>query len=176
MPIFPRTCRPRYLNQLHQVLERYMYVHAAEKISSSITTFSRFLPLLSSSSLIPRPCAFDACSMKFAQNFVLQATNAQGLGTRLLLLPSSLPPFSSFLSFILSLLISCLPLSLQVVLATNIAETSLTIDGIIYVIDPGFCKQKSYNPRTGMESLVVVPCSKVSRSVCLFHCMCNDLY
>jgi hypothetical protein len=49
-----------------------------------------------------------------------------------------------------------------VVLATNIAETSLTIDGIIYVIDPGFCKQKSYNPRSGMESLVVVPCSKVS--------------
>lgn len=53
----------------------------------------------------------------------------------------------------------------QVVLATNIAETSLTIDGIIYVIDPGFCKQKSYNPRTGMESLVVVPCSKVRLNV-----------
>ena len=34
----------------------------------------------------------------------------------------------------------------QVVLATNIAETSLTIDGIIYVIDPGFCKMKNYNP------------------------------
>ena len=49
----------------------------------------------------------------------------------------------------------------QVVLATNIAETSLTIDGIIYVIDPGFCKMNSYNPRTGMESLVVVPCSRV---------------
>ena len=29
------------------------------------------------------------------------------------------------------------------------------------MIDPGFCKQKSYNPRTGMESLVVVLCSKV---------------
>ena len=40
----------------------------------------------------------------------------------------------------------------QVVVATNIAETSLTIEGIIYVLDPGFCKQKSYNPRTGMES------------------------
>jgi pre-mRNA-splicing factor ATP-dependent RNA helicase DHX16 len=49
-----------------------------------------------------------------------------------------------------------------VVVATNIAETSLTIEGIIYVLDPGFCKQKSYNPRTGMESLTVTPCSKVS--------------
>uniref|UniRef100_A0A8B9HGJ5 RNA helicase n=1 Tax=Astyanax mexicanus TaxID=7994 RepID=A0A8B9HGJ5_ASTMX len=50
----------------------------------------------------------------------------------------------------------------QVVVATNIAETSLTIDGIIYVIDPGFCKQKSYNARTGMESLIVTPCSRAS--------------
>ena len=64
------------------------------------------------------------------------------------------------LYFIPSLHFLYLP-ALKVVLATNIAETSLTIDGIIFVIDPGFCKQKSYNPRTGMESLVVVPCSKV---------------
>ncbi|MBV99006.1 putative pre-mRNA-splicing factor ATP-dependent RNA helicase DHX16, partial [Eschrichtius robustus] len=52
----------------------------------------------------------------------------------------------------------------KVVVATNIAETSLTIEGIIYVLDPGFCKQKSYNPRTGMESLTVTPCSKASAS------------
>ena len=48
----------------------------------------------------------------------------------------------------------------KVVLATNIAETSLTIDGIVYVIDTGFVKQTSYNPRTGMDSLIVTPCSK----------------
>jgi len=50
----------------------------------------------------------------------------------------------------------------KVVLATNIAETSLTIDGIKYVIDPGFAKQNSYNPRSGMESLVITPISKAS--------------
>ncbi|XP_066426690.1 pre-mRNA-splicing factor ATP-dependent RNA helicase DHX16 isoform X2 [Molothrus aeneus] len=50
----------------------------------------------------------------------------------------------------------------KVVVATNIAETSVTIDGIVYVLDPGFCKQKSYSARTGMESLVVTPCSKAS--------------
>ncbi|KAI7754434.1 hypothetical protein M8C21_019224, partial [Ambrosia artemisiifolia] len=50
----------------------------------------------------------------------------------------------------------------KVVLATNIAETSLTIDGIKYVIDPGYVKMKSYNPRTGMESLQVKPISKAS--------------
>ena len=45
----------------------------------------------------------------------------------------------------------------KVVLATNIAETSITIDGVVFVIDPGFVKQNSYNPRTGMSSLMVVP-------------------
>jgi pre-mRNA-splicing factor ATP-dependent RNA helicase DHX16 len=54
------------------------------------------------------------------------------------------------------------PNARKVVLATNIAETSLTIDGIVYVIDPGFVKENVYNPRTGMESLVVTPCSRAS--------------
>ena len=50
-------------------------------------------------------------------------------------------------------------------LATNIAETSITIDGVVFVIDPGFVKQNSYNPRTGMSSLVVVPVRPVLLSL-----------
>ncbi|KAH9927562.1 P-loop containing nucleoside triphosphate hydrolase protein [Fomitopsis serialis] len=50
----------------------------------------------------------------------------------------------------------------KVVVSTNIAETSLTIDGIVYVVDPGFSKQKVYNPRIRVDSLLVSPISKAS--------------
>nr|XP_043627038.1 pre-mRNA-splicing factor ATP-dependent RNA helicase DEAH10 isoform X2 [Erigeron canadensis] len=48
----------------------------------------------------------------------------------------------------------------KVVLATNIAETSVTIPGIKYVIDPGLVKVRSYSPDSGIESLIVVKTSK----------------
>ncbi|CAA6665768.1 unnamed protein product [Spirodela intermedia] len=50
----------------------------------------------------------------------------------------------------------------KVVVATNIAEASLTIDGIFYVIDPGFAKQNVYNPKRGLDSLVITPISQAS--------------
>ncbi|KAM1172507.1 hypothetical protein ACFXTH_022726 [Malus domestica] len=50
----------------------------------------------------------------------------------------------------------------KVVVATNIAEASLTIDGIYYVIDPGFAKQNVFNPKLGIDLLVVTPISQAS--------------
>ncbi|SOV15067.1 pre-mRNA-splicing factor ATP-dependent RNA helicase PRP22, putative [Plasmodium gaboni] len=48
------------------------------------------------------------------------------------------------------------------ILATNIAEASLTIDGIFFVIDPGFCKIKKYDSKRDMDSLIVAPISKAN--------------
>ncbi|XP_034251068.1 pre-mRNA-splicing factor ATP-dependent RNA helicase PRP16 [Thrips palmi] len=48
------------------------------------------------------------------------------------------------------------------VVATNIAETSLTVDGIIFVVDAGYCKLKVYNPRIGMDALQIYPISQAN--------------
>ncbi|XP_071958748.1 pre-mRNA-splicing factor ATP-dependent RNA helicase PRP16-like isoform X2 [Antedon mediterranea] len=48
------------------------------------------------------------------------------------------------------------------IVATNIAETSLTVDGIMFVVDSGFCKLKVYNPRIGMDALQIYPISQAN--------------
>jgi pre-mRNA-splicing factor ATP-dependent RNA helicase DHX38/PRP16 len=50
----------------------------------------------------------------------------------------------------------------KVVVSTNIAETSLTVDGIIYVVDTGYCKMKVYNPKIGMDALQITPVSQAN--------------
>lgn len=50
----------------------------------------------------------------------------------------------------------------KVIVSTNIAEASLTIDGIVYVIDSGFVKLRAYNAATGIDTLTAVPVSQAS--------------
>ena len=67
----------------------------------------------------------------------------------------------------------------RVVLATNVAETSLTVPGIKYVVDPGTARINRYSPRTGVQRLHVEPvsqasadqrkgrCGRVSEGICI---------
>ncbi|KAI8391721.1 P-loop containing nucleoside triphosphate hydrolase protein, partial [Radiomyces spectabilis] len=54
------------------------------------------------------------------------------------------------------------PHTRKVILATNIAETSITIPGIKYVVDCGLAKMRGFNPKIGVESLLLHPISKSS--------------
>ena len=48
----------------------------------------------------------------------------------------------------------------KVIVATDIASTSLTVDGVVYVVDAGFVKQTMYDPKTGLDALKIVPISR----------------
>jgi len=50
----------------------------------------------------------------------------------------------------------------KIVVATNIAESSITIDGIVYVVDSGYVKERVFDPATAMESLIIRKISKSS--------------
>ncbi|CAE6437126.1 unnamed protein product [Rhizoctonia solani] len=100
----------------------------------------------------------DACRKIKIEAEGLSSGGKDGPGPLLVVpLYSSLPPAQQQRIFD-----SAPPGGRKVVVSTNIAETSLTIDGIVYVVDPGFSKQKVYNPRIRVESLLVSPISKAS--------------
>ncbi|KAK9480111.1 P-loop containing nucleoside triphosphate hydrolase protein [Lipomyces japonicus] len=54
------------------------------------------------------------------------------------------------------------PNTRKVIIATNIAEASVTVDGVIYVIDCGYVKVRTFDPATKIDSLIVTPISKAS--------------
>ena len=55
----------------------------------------------------------------------------------------------------------------KVILSTNIAETSVTIPGVSYVVDTGMVKARGYNPHIGLDLLCVQPVSKAQVSMLL---------
>ncbi|MBY0378997.1 MAG: ATP-dependent RNA helicase HrpA [Burkholderiales bacterium] len=71
---------------------------------------------------------------------------------------------------------------LKIIITTNVAETSVTIPGIKYVIDSGLARIKRYNSRTKVEQLLVENISKASckqragRAGRLSHGMCVRLF
>ena len=50
------------------------------------------------------------------------------------------------------------------ILATNIAETSITVPGVRFVVDSGFVKTRTYSAAKGADSLRVVPVSQAQAS------------
>lgn len=82
---------------------------------------------------------------------------SSGTGPGIMIAPlyASLPPEQQMAAFAPAQP----PGARKVVLATNIAETSVTLPGVRYVIDTGLAKQRSFNPKTGVDTLAVTPIS-----------------
>ncbi|CCW67056.1 unnamed protein product [Phytomonas sp. Hart1] len=104
---------------------------------------------------LPGQDAIESCAEILRQ----QVVESQGTIRTLLILPiySAMPPKEQARIYT-----PTPPGARKVVIATNIAETSITIDGIVYVVDCGLCKQDYYNVRAMVEELRVVPTSQAS--------------
>jgi ATP-dependent RNA helicase DHX8/PRP22 len=99
----------------------------------------------------------DVCLQLLQRERKVKAKNGEEMRMKILPLYSSLP------NNVQRKIFKSVPHNVRkVVVATNIAETSITVEGIKYVIDCGFTKQKAYDPTRNIESLMVVPISQVS--------------
>ncbi|VAH94346.1 unnamed protein product [Triticum turgidum subsp. durum] len=70
-------------------------------------------------------------------------------------------PTPNYKNFMVRVFSPAPPNCRRFIVATNVAETSLTVDGVVFVVDCGYVKQRQYNPSTGMYSLDVVEISRV---------------
>ncbi len=48
----------------------------------------------------------------------------------------------------------------RIIVSTNIAESSITIEGVVYIVDSMYHKTKIYDYKKGYECLVITPISK----------------
>ncbi len=71
-----------------------------------------------------------------------------------------IPLYSGVESIDQSVLLGNIPGKRKIIVATNIAETSLTVEGVKYIVDTGYVKQSHFHPKAGIESLDVVAHSK----------------
>ncbi|QOU18208.1 hypothetical protein BRETT_005270 [Brettanomyces bruxellensis] len=98
----------------------------------------------------------EACCEAIVQKMAVLRNADRGIGELLVL-----PVYSAMPSEMQSRIFEPTPRGKRkVVVATNIAETSITIDGILYVVDPGFVKVNAYDSRLGMDRLAVEPVSR----------------
>jgi len=88
----------------------------------------------------------------------MRSSHPQMMGAYVLPLYASLPARDQAKVFIPA----PVPNTRKIIVSTNIAETSVTIDGVVYVVDPGFVKQNRYIPERRMSSLLVTNISKAA--------------
>ncbi len=89
-------------------------------------------------------------------NFLIKCIEKKGRWSNLIALPAhgGLSPEEQMKIF------QDFPGKRKVIVATNIAETSITIDGVVYVVDTGYIKQHYFHPESGIQSLSIVPHSQ----------------
>lgn len=98
-------------------------------------------------------------SISYRYSFLLQTNTLEGPKIRPFPLYAALPYRKQMEVFVQSL-----PNTRKIIFSTNIAETSLTIPGIKYVIDSGMVKMRTHDPITGIDTLKV---SRVSKAQAL---------